>query len=560
MGESPAISQAELTAAHSRLWLPAALVFVAIRALPNISYPIARDQATYCVIGQGLLEGKHLYIDFWDNRSPGFAYIYALIVKLFGAEMWCVGLVDILWLLAVSYLIFRFAERYLGSAAAAVAVVVNAAWHTWAGYWQAAQAETFLVLFVFGSFFLMADDGGWPQLRSFAAGALFAGAFWTKYNSVIFLPLVLLVPYLDAACLDAQPPRLRLLIPWRLWLRKALVFGTGSGAVVAGVLLYFWLVGSWAQFIEDQFVVLPRYAAMAMERTPNYWLWALNQTFTVLGPWTEAATGAALLIAWKSRDLKRLAPIMAAAVLGYASLAVQVRFHAYAFETCNPFFAMIWAYLGLRIFEGFCTLACSFAARGWRVARVLAWVVFANIAVWPVPVQLLNIVEHYKALGSWWRQPEAFYATYPWPNPISHFPDQMRVISYLRQNVKPGDSVFVWGSEPLIYFLTGTHQPTRFVLNLPLVSPWSPPEWRVEVVRDLEKSPPRFLVVARDDAIPYIAYHRLDSEQFLQVYPELAVFISDNYASVQHFRNFEIYGRRASFPASTLVSGASSLR
>jgi hypothetical protein len=165
---------------------------------------------------------------------------------------------------------------------------------------------------------------------------------------------------------------------------------------------------------------------------------------------------------------------------------------------------------------------------------------------WPVPEQAVNVAAHYQALGAWWRQPEVFYASYPWPNPISHLPDQMRVIAYLRQKVKPGEGVFVWGSEPLIYFLTGTRQPTRFVLNLPLVSPWSPPAWRAQVVHDLQTSPPRFLVVARDDAIPYIAYHPWDSEQFLRFYPELAAFISNHYESVEHLRNFEIYRRRGS--------------
>jgi len=425
-------------------------------------------------------------------------------------------------------------------------VVVNASWHVWAGYWQAAQAETFLMVFVLASFFLMAGEGRWLRLRLGAAGALFAAAFWTKYNSLAFLPLVVLLPYLDAGRLDAEPRRLSLLISGRQWLRKAGIFAVSFGAVVAAVLAYFLAVGSWAAFQEDQFQVMPSYAAMALERTPHYWLWALNQTVTVLGPWTEAATAAALLLAWKSRDLKRLAPIVVAAALGYASLAVQVRFHAYAFETCNPFFAMVWGYVVLRIYEWFRALACSFAARGWRVARVLLWVVFANVMFWPVPEQAINVAAHYQALGAWWRQPEVFYASYPWPNPISHFPDQMRVIAYLRQQVKPGESVFVWGSEPLIYFLTGTRQPTRFVLNLPLVSPWSPPAWREQVVHDLQTAPPRFLVVARDDAIPYIAYHSWDSEEFLRFYPELAVFIADHYESVKHLKNFEIYRRRGS--------------
>ncbi len=55
-GQAPA-------ATRSRRCLAVVLIFVFIRALPNISYPIGRDQATYCVISQGLLHGQQLYRD-----------------------------------------------------------------------------------------------------------------------------------------------------------------------------------------------------------------------------------------------------------------------------------------------------------------------------------------------------------------------------------------------------------------------------------------------------------------------------------------------------------------
>jgi hypothetical protein len=81
---------------RSRAWFLGGLVVVFLRALPNLRFPIGRDQATYCVIGQGLLHGQLLYRDLWDNKPPGIFYIYALIVKIFGPVMWCVGVVDIL--------------------------------------------------------------------------------------------------------------------------------------------------------------------------------------------------------------------------------------------------------------------------------------------------------------------------------------------------------------------------------------------------------------------------------------------------------------------------------
>ncbi len=126
MAEGSIVPTPKPTQTGSRRWLLAVLVLVAFIALPSIVYPIGRDQATYCVIGQGLLRGQQLYRDLWDNKPPGIFWIYALVVKVFGPVMWSVGLVDILWLLAISYFIFRFAEHYLGTAAAVIAVLVNA--------------------------------------------------------------------------------------------------------------------------------------------------------------------------------------------------------------------------------------------------------------------------------------------------------------------------------------------------------------------------------------------------------------------------------------------------
>ncbi len=98
--------------------------------------------------------------------------------------MWMVGLVDILWLLTISCCIFRFAERYLGTAAAVIAVVVNANWHCRAGYINAGQPETFLMLFVYADYFLVAQGARWPSLRLYVAGLLFGAAFWLKYNAL----------------------------------------------------------------------------------------------------------------------------------------------------------------------------------------------------------------------------------------------------------------------------------------------------------------------------------------------------------------------------------------
>ena len=61
-------------------WLALALALAAARSLPNLSYPLGRDQATYAVVGRGLLRGARLYRDIWDVKPPAIFWTYAAIV------------------------------------------------------------------------------------------------------------------------------------------------------------------------------------------------------------------------------------------------------------------------------------------------------------------------------------------------------------------------------------------------------------------------------------------------------------------------------------------------
>ncbi len=119
----------------------------------------------------------------------------------------------------------------------------------------------------------------------------------------------------------------------------------------------------------------------------------------------------------------------------------------------------------------------------------------------------------------------------------------MQVIHYLGQHHSPGDGLYIWGIPCLVYYLTGARPPTRFVVNYPLISPWGPPAWREELLRDLKRSPPAFIVVARRDEAPLNTLTPLDSEQYLKLFPALDAFISSLYRKVADFRDFVIYQR-----------------
>lgn len=547
---------------RSYRWLALALILAAARSLPNLSYPLGRDQATYAVVGRGLLRGARLYRDIWDVKPPAIFWTYAGIVKAFGSVMWSVGVVDVLWMLAMAWCIFRFAERYVGPSAGVIAVLVEASWHSRIGYINAAQPETFLILFVFLAYFQIWRERRHVVLRHLAAGVLFGAAFWFKYNALALLPFLVLVPYLDLAALHASPRRLRLTLPWGEWLKRTGVVLAGFAASLAAVLGYFVLAGLWSAMWQSHFLMVSRYGASPLANLRNNWLTPVAATVLFLGFLTVLALLAGFIVAWKSRELGRFAPVLLGAAFGYGSAAMQVRFPSFGFEPCYPFFAMSWGYVAVKAFQwarGFGREKVpergkespkgehrEKAPPAWSPARILVWFVLANAVFWPAFLDFGRLARGYHRLAECRADPDTFYANYPDQYRLEHLGGEMQVIHYIQANARPRDGVYVWGAAALIYFLTDQPSPTRFVPNFPLVAVWGPQAWRDELVRDLRNSPPGFIVLARHDVLYPVTFTWLDSAEYVKRFPALDALISGSYQQVADFPDFVVYRRTSS--------------
>jgi hypothetical protein len=374
---------------------------------------------------------------------------------------------------------------------------------------------------------------------------ILGAGFWLKYNAVAFFPFVALLPFLDFRGIAGGSGHVRMVITWRDWFARMLTVGAGFVLVVGGLLAYFRWAGAWPALKEVQFEVLPRYGAMALVRSSNFFVWALHQTQIQLGFWSEVVAAAALAIAWWRRELDQIAPVALLALAGYLSVAVQVRFHhPYYYETCYPFFSMFWAYSCMKTYEGFQFLRQDFAQRHWTLARGLLWLVLVGLAASLLPEEGVRIIQQYRLMADWWRNPELSYDVYWWQLPLDKLSGQIKVINFLKANSEPRDEVYVWGTAPLINFLAQRRNPSRFVSNLALISLWAPDRWRQELVHTLDEKPPRFVVVARGDAIPGVSFTGLDSEQYLRFYPGLAEVLSRSYQVDINYREFEVYRRK----------------
>jgi hypothetical protein len=119
-----------------------------------------------------------------------------------------------------------------------------------------------------------------------------------------------------------------------------------------------------------------------------------------------------------------------------------------------------------------------------------------------------------------------------------------QVAAFARDRTAPDDTIFIWGFEPLIYCYADRRPASRFIYTVPLVTAWSPPEWRRELMRDLERNRPRAVIVAHRDRLPWMTGRYDDSAAQLAGYPELSHFIHAHYRLATRIEDFDVWERR----------------
>lgn len=125
--------------------------------------------------------------------------------------------------------------------------------------------------------------------------------------------------------------------------------------------------------------------------------------------------------------------------------------------------------------------------------------------------------------------------------------ESIEVADFLRQRVSPGDSLFIWGFRPEVYYLSQLNPAVRFIFQFPLVADWYPQEWRKQTVDILWAALPPYVLVLQADYMPWVTGNDQDSNTDLQGYTELNNWLEYNYVRDSQIGNFLIW-RRISKP------------
>jgi hypothetical protein len=122
--------------------------------------------------------------------------------------------------------------------------------------------------------------------------------------------------------------------------------------------------------------------------------------------------------------------------------------------------------------------------------------------------------------------------------------ESLRVAAYLRERTTPGDSLFIWGFRPEIYYLADLNPATRYIFQFPLVGSWYPAAWRQQAVEVLWAALPPYVLVVQGDFLPWVTGRDADSAMLLQEYEELNDWLIYNYEREAQIGTFQVWRRK----------------
>lgn len=514
---------------------------VALSCLQILLFGFGRDQGIYAAVADAVLAGKMPYRDAWDFKPPGIFLVFALAQALFGKTMASVRLVEVLGLLGMVLAFRRLGRTLFGSATAgllggALAVLI----HAQLEFWHTAQPESFGGMVTVFALALatgpaVARDGTSRRrvLAWAGVGALFGVAFLMKP------PLgggaLVCAAYL-AIMETARSRRLtRAALP-------VLVAGVASLLPIALCALWFWWRGAMPALRWTLFEFTPGYTKLGWTGTPRgFFIYAFHESlvgFSYLLP--VAVALAVLLPRVGAREREGMLVVLGLVSMQVAGIALQAKFFQYHYGATELLLSFV-AGLGLY--------------KSWRWARRVPFVgvgIYAAAVVWLILSR--EALRHNP--GTFWersrdRMDFVLFRTTTrevLDAKLYHVADydldvDRRAGREVRRLTGPGDSIFVWGFEPSVYWFSGRRAGSRYLYSVPQRATWQRERARAELYADLLESRPSMLVVQHGDIFRFVTGDDLDSFAVIETFPELRGFIASQYRFVEAVDDLDLYRR-----------------
>jgi 4-amino-4-deoxy-L-arabinose transferase-like glycosyltransferase len=536
-------------------YLAAAIALLLLLALPTLWYPLARDHGVFGVIAGRILGGGLPFVDAWDFKPPAIYYLFAAALAAFGQTSQAIRALDLLFFPFAAVGIYILAWRACDQPAdphhqmrddrrltAVLAVVLYGVFYFSESFWALAQNDGLAIPFMIWAFVLVwrATDASTARngaLWLMAAGALLGVAFWFKYTFVLLLPALWWLSMTagasnPTAALHARDVRA---LAWRT-VRFGAAVGAGLALVIGGYGVVLHSQGILDDLIQSAQLVAPYaglgYDGLAWYQTP-VWLAGVAERWALWWPLLVGLSITTLILA-RTPFFRRVHPFFYVALAWAALMLLNVLWQAkgisYQWLPILPPLVLMFTLTALPCVS---TLAAGRAIERplLVVGGLIAAVVLLLRLWWPI-------------LPYWaGTQTQAqYYARFRGGEFVAD--ESLAMADYLRARVAAGDTLYIWGFRPEVYYLSGLRPATRFISQFPLTVTWYPQAWQQENVDTLWAAMPPYVLVVRGDDMPWVTGVSADSNVLLQSYTELNNWLIANYDYVEDVGNFIVYRRR----------------
>lgn len=501
------------------------ILLIEILAAPILTYPLGRDQGEFATIGAAILNGRVPYIDIWNPKPPAVFYVYAQVTRWLGVSAWAIRAIDLLIFPLIAVGLYWIGRRLSNHITALFGVAAFASLYFTESFWTLSQNDGIALVPMVGMTALVlhsttAEERHW--LSMLLAGMLGGVTLWFKY------PFALIISGIYGAYLLMTFRR-----GWRTVLVGTAAFTTGGLIVTGGGALYLDSKGAFDALVEsaevtsdytqqsynlDDFLNAPTWRQARTDRW-THWrgliaLWAVTTILLMIQRDKKPAmNGQVLLWLWL--------------VGATAAMLVQAKGYDYHWLPMLPPMVLLVTVNAALILE-------RLPQHRLIAAGIMAVVLADMIArLWLPALDYM--------LGD--EDQQAYYSTFRGGEFVAD--ESQAVVDYLKARTSPGESLYIWGFRPEVYYLTELQPATRFIFQFPLVAQWYPREWQDENVQRLWGNKPRYVLILQVDYMPWVTGRDEDSNQLLQEYTELNNWLICNYDRDTQIGNFFIWTRKS---------------
>jgi len=501
-----------------------ALALAVLMEWPFLNAPIERDSGFFMTAATEIIRGRVLYRDIWTNHPPGIYYANALEFACFGASLLTIRACNAVLIAAGTLVFFALARRFVGARGAVLwAVIFLVHVGGVANRDECDAIELYMILpamlAVHFGLPLLRHPGGW---RALVVGGM-AG-----------LALLFKQPGLSAGIAVAAAVAV---FHWRgaergRMRRSLFDLGMGCALVLAPVLLYLGAQGALRPAWEGVFGYNALYvspvgmgrrlaiAGLGFVRAGSavpLWFGALAMVLAVVAAVRRAGWNRTRI--WQTASEGREWVLVGTwAILDMAAVCYPGFANPHYFIQIVPSWLLLGAGLvdwGIRRARG----------AGWRRCAPGAALMLGLAALlWPGAALQVRVAR--RVIRTRMSGVDAFE------------PSLNEAVAWsIEKNTLPGDSICVWGMEPVVHFLARRRPATRYFFTYPLQMPGYDNQRRIaEYVADLEASRPVLIVElsgASEYGLPLFGARQVEQRFSYDRFDPIRRYVKEHYVPLR---------------------------